>query len=172
MTMHVRDSGVWKTATPQIKDGGAWKPHAGYVKDGGVWKLFFDNLTYTSSVSQGSAYEDPAAGIVVTVTPSSAPPTTDLSYTVRGTVGSWDTSDYNVSSPSGNKPSGPQCYWTGTEWNITVTTVWDGGQDNFEKFVVDFYLGYDTYTNLLITSPSVTVSDCVWALYDRPTWCY
>ena len=49
MTLHMKDGGSWKTATPYVRDGGAWKAPAVYVKDAGVWKLVHSPVSVSIS---------------------------------------------------------------------------------------------------------------------------
>lgn len=57
MTLHVKDGGTFKTATPHVKTGGIWKAvQAGYVKDAGVWKQFFTALNAAINDATISTY--------------------------------------------------------------------------------------------------------------------
>ena len=176
MPMFVKDATVWKTSDPKVRDGGVWKQvQTGSVRDGGVWKVFFNNITYTSTVSSSSPNE--GTNVTIYVYPSRPPSNTYLSYTVKAEYGSaWDTNDYFVQSPSNQKPSGPEAYWDGSAWYLVVQLVADGVADAPEYFSVDFFAGYSVFTNPVVTSPVVTVNNqaapsCIWALYGRPEWC-
>lgn len=176
MTMHVKDSGIWKTANPKVKDGGIWKSvQTGSVKDGGVWKTFFNNVTYSVSFSTTNINE--SAGTVTIYVSASVPVTTYLMYQIIGT-GGWDTDDYNITGSSDNqKPSGALYLNNSSFTQFTLSTVLDQVTEGAESFYVIIKEGYYVYSNpeVATTYPTfVTVNNstyCIWALYGRPEWC-
>lgn len=183
MTMHVKDAGVWRTASPRVKDGGVWRTvQRGSVRDGGVWKTFFNNTTFYVTVSPTSVTET-SQQVTITIGASYGFEGY-VTYSIIGTVG-WGTSDYNLSNPPYypwlsvmNKPAGsiflplsaPQNYFI-------LTTVLDSETEAIESFYVDVKEGYLNYigANVATTFPTfVNVSNstyCIWALYGRPEWC-
>lgn len=52
MTLHMKDGGSWKTATPYVREGGVWKAPAVYVKDAGVWKLVHSPVSVSINPTQ------------------------------------------------------------------------------------------------------------------------
>lgn len=178
MTMHVKDAGIWKTASPRVKDGGVWKTvQTGSVKDSGVWKPFFNNLTFTLIASTYYIAEN--GSITFTVNSSQPLNATWVTYQIKDYIGDgqWGTADYNVSSYDNAKPDGV-IYFNGniSTQSFSVQHLLDSNEPT-EYYYVDIRLGYYAYASPVVatTLPNYisvqNTASCIWALYGRPEWC-
>lgn len=96
MTLSVRDSGIWKTASSiSVKDGGVWKTAVqAWVFDAGTWKPFFVAVTLTATASPTTLSNSGSynSGFLVTATCTAIPangtgPYTYLWSRVSGSTG-------------------------------------------------------------------------------------
>ena len=135
MSLHVKDAGVWKVATPSVKDAGVWKPVVDmFTKITGVWTLVYTAAVasiYNLAGGPSQFYESPVTltasrNVVWTWSKSGAPAataspasgTTAASLTLTLPQGTFDREAvFTISAnDSGNI----------TNWSITVTVAGTG----------------------------------------------
>lgn len=175
--MHVRDGGVWKTATPEVRDGGVWKPHDGYVKDGGVWKQYHSNINYPVTASATTIYETGRIGspnsVTFTITTTGLSNGDQITYTVVAASGSdWTTDDYNISS---GKPSGNLTISNNqASFQLYLTASSNDTGESTEYFYITVHQGASAQATPVVgTSPTITVvnESCPWGFLGFPQWC-
>lgn len=176
MTMHVRDSGVWKTASPQVKDGGVWKPHAGYVKDGGVWKAYHLSVSYAMSQNATAIYERPTLQnyVTFTITTTGLSDGAQVTFKVIG-GNNFGTSDYNTTT--GTKPSGNLTI-TNNQAILSVSVVAEQGDPGLSEGTETFYVTIHPGANgeslpAVLQSATVAVfnENCWWGAVGFPQFC-
>jgi len=176
VTMHVRDGGVWKTATPEVKNGGVWKPHAGYVKDGGVWKVYHASVSYAMSVDTTALYERPGlpSTATFTITTTGLSNGSQVTFVVNGGSG-FGTADYNTNT--GAKPSGNLTI-NNNQATLSVTVFAESESPGLNEGTENFYVTIHPGANgqslpAVLQSPTIFVynESCYWAAVGFPSFC-